>query len=78
MLHGISGNEICMTNRKKFRVPIIMLIAKSEEASHLKGLDIGAEDYITEPFSLEILIAGIKTVLRHFTADVVPLTVKKS
>lgn len=78
MLPDISGEEVCIRIRKKSRVPIIMLTAKSEEANQLKGLDIGADDYITKPFSLKVIAARIETVLRRTADDLVPLTVKNS
>lgn len=78
MLPDIPGEEVCTRIRKKSRVPIIMLTAKSEEANQLKGLDIGADDYITKPFSLKVIAARIETVLRRTTDDLVPLTIKNS
>jgi DNA-binding response OmpR family regulator len=78
MLPDISGEEICQTIRKKSRVPIIMLTAKIEENDLLKGLDIGADDYITKPFSLKELNARIEAVLRRATDDLVPLNRKNS
>ena len=58
MLPDISGEEICMKIREKSRVPIIMLTAKVDESNLLQGLDIGADDYITKPFSLMELLQG--------------------
>jgi DNA-binding response OmpR family regulator len=78
MLPDISGEEVCAAIRKKSRVPILMLTAKSDEASHLNGLNIGADDYITKPFSLKVLAAHIETILRRSADDLVPLTVKNS
>lgn len=78
MLPDISGESICTAIRKKSRVPIIMLTAKSEEAHQLNGLDIGADDYITKPFSLKVLAARIEAVLRRGTDDLVPLVAKSS
>lgn len=60
MLPDISGEDICMILRKKSRVPIIMLTAKADEEDMLKGLGIGADDYITKPFSLKELYEGSK------------------
>lgn len=57
MLPDISGEEICKTIRKKSRVPIIMLTAKIEEEEVLKGLNIGADDYVTKPVSPRQLVA---------------------
>ena len=78
MLPDISGEEVCVRIRKKSRIPIIMLTAKSEEANQLHGLDIGADDYIMKPFSLKVITARIETVLRRATNDLVPLTIKNS
>lgn len=73
MLPDMSGEEVCMEVRKKSRVPIIMLTAKVEESDMLKGLDIGADDYMTKPFSLKALYARIEAVLRRSSDDPVPL-----
>lgn len=74
MLPIISGEEVCRLIRKKSRVPIIMLTAKSDEADMLNGLGIGADDYITKPFSLKALHARIEAVLRRSSEDVEALT----
>lgn len=74
MLPDISGEEICKAIRKKSRVPIIMLTAKIEEEDILKGLDIGADDYVTKPFSPRQLIARIAAVLRRTEEDGAPLS----
>ena len=73
MLPDISGEEICMKIREKSRVPIIMLTAKIEEANLLRGLDIGADDYITKPFSLMELVARVKVILRRSHDELKPL-----
>ena len=65
MLPDISGEEICRRIRERSSVPIIMLTAKSQEEDMLKGLDIGADDYIKKPFSLKELYARMQTVLRR-------------
>lgn len=65
MLPDISGEEVCRTIRKMSSVPIIMLTAKVEEESILKGLDIGADDYITKPFSPRQLVARVGALLRR-------------
>jgi DNA-binding response OmpR family regulator len=78
MLPDISGEKVCEAMRKKSRIPIIMLTAKSDEASQLKGLDIGADDYITKPFSLKVIAARVDVVLRRTENDLVPLVVKNS
>lgn len=78
MLPDISGEAVCGLIRKKSRVPIIMLTAKVEENNLLHGLQIGADDYITKPFSLKELEARIEAVLRRASADLVPLTLKNA
>ncbi len=65
MLPEISGEEVCRIIRKKSKVPIIMLTAKSDEADMLAGLGIGADDYITKPFSLKNLHARMEAVMRR-------------
>lgn len=74
MLPDITGEEICRTLRKKSRVPIIMLTAKIEEEDILKGLDIGADDYVTKPFSPRQLMARVAALLRRTEEDGTPLT----
>lgn len=70
MLPGMSGLEVCESVKEKSRrnglhIPIIMLTAKGEEEDIITGLECGADDYITKPFSPKILIARIKAVLRR-------------
>jgi len=74
MLPDISGEEICQSIRKKSRVPIIMLTAKVGEEDILKGLHIGADDYITKPFSPRQLVARVEAVLRRASDAMVPLS----
>ena len=78
MLPDISGEEVCALIRKKSRVPILMLTAKSEEASFVNGLSIGADHYITKPFSLKVLAAQVEALLRRSADDLIPLSVKNS
>lgn len=78
MLPDLSGEEICTMIRKQSRVPIIMLTAKSMESDMLNGLNIGADDYITKPFSLRNLYARMQAVLRRSSEDLKPLTEKFS
>lgn len=73
MLPDLSGEEICSRIRKKSRVPIIMLTAKTTEQDLLNGLNIGADDYITKPFSLKVLYARIEVILRRSSNDLKPL-----
>lgn len=70
MLPGMSGLEVCETVKKKsgskgLHIPIIMLTAKGEEEDIVTGLEYGADDYITKPFSPKVLIARIKAILRR-------------
>jgi DNA-binding response OmpR family regulator len=66
MLPGISGFDICKTARKEGIIsPIILLTAKGEEIDKVLGLELGADDYITKPFSLRELLARIKAILRR-------------
>ena len=66
MLPKISGEQLCTKwRREDLQTPIIMLTAKGQEKERIAGLDIGADDYITKPFSLEELLARIKAVLRR-------------
>lgn len=73
MLPDITGEEICQALRKKSRVPIIMLTAKVEEEDILRGLNIGADDYVTKPFSPRQLVARVEAVLRRAGDALVPL-----
>ena len=73
MLPDMTGEEICMELRKKSRVPIIMLTAKVEEEDILRGLKIGADDYVTKPFSPRQLMARVDAVLRRAEDSSVPL-----
>jgi len=78
MLPDMSGEEICIKIRKTSRVPIIMVTAKVNEEDMLKGLGIGADDYISKPFSLKELFARIEVVLRRSSDDLIPLYNKNS
>lgn len=73
MLPDLPGEEVCVRIRKQSRVPIIMLTAKNVEYDMIHGLDLGADDYITKPFSLKNLSARVQAVLRCSTEDLVPL-----
>jgi len=74
MLPDMTGEEICKSLRKKSRVPIIMLTAKVEEEDILKGLNIGADDYVTKPFSPRQLVARVEAVLRRASNALIPLS----
>lgn len=70
MLPGISGNEVCRIIRGESQVPIIMLTAKDAEIDKVVGLEIGADDYVTKPYSTRELLARMKAVLRRGTETV--------
>ncbi|HWP80864.1 MAG TPA: response regulator transcription factor [Candidatus Acidoferrum sp.] len=78
MLPDLSGEEVCRAIRAASRVPVIMLTAKSEEDELLTGLELGADDYVTKPFSLKELYARAEAVLRRSQDDLVPLSVRNS
>ena len=65
MLPGLSGNEVCRAIRSESNVPIIMLTAKDTEIDKVVGLEIGADDYVTKPYSTRELLARMKAVLRR-------------
>jgi two-component system response regulator RegX3 len=65
MLPGVSGTEVCRTIRNKSQVPIIMLTAKDGEVDKVVGLELGADDYVTKPFSSRELLARVRAVLRR-------------
>lgn len=65
MLPGMSGNEVCRRIRNTSNVPIIMLTAKDSEIDKVVGLEIGADDYVTKPYSYRELVARIRAVLRR-------------
>ncbi len=65
MLPGMSGLDVCRRVRTRSDVPIILLTARSGEADRIVGLEIGADDYVTKPFSPRELAARVKTVLRR-------------
>lgn len=78
MLPDMGGEQVCMAIRKKSRVPVIMLTAKTQEEDVLNGLRIGADDYMTKPFSLKELYARMTAVLRRASEDLKPLADKYS
>ncbi len=72
MLPGLSGMEVCRRIRHFSSIPIVMLTAKDDIENKVMGLDIGADDYITKPFSIEELLARLRVALRHQTKDSSP------
>ncbi|PWV52369.1 MULTISPECIES: response regulator transcription factor [Nocardiopsis] len=73
MLPGLSGTEVCRTLRQKSNVPVIMLTAKDSEIDKVVGLELGADDYVTKPFSSRELVARIRAVLRRRGEDEIVL-----
>jgi len=69
MLPGLNGLEVCRAIRAESDVPIIMLTAKTAEQDRLTGLDLGADDYVTKPFSPKELAARVRAVLRRLPED---------
>jgi len=78
MLPGLSGTEVCRALRARSTVPVIMLTAKDSEVDKVVGLELGADDYVTKPYSTRELVARIRAVLRrHGEPDeLVPATVE--
>jgi two-component system response regulator RegX3 len=65
MLPGLSGTEVCRQIRQRSNVPVIMLTAKDSEVDKVVGLELGADDYVTKPYSTRELVARIRAVLRR-------------
>lgn len=69
MLPGLDGFEVCRILRQEMNVPILMLTARSEEVDKVVGLEMGADDYMTKPFSMRELVARVKALLRRVRID---------
>jgi two-component system, OmpR family, response regulator RegX3 len=69
MLPGVSGWEVCRAIRKTSRLPILMLTARAEEFDRVLGLELGADDYVTKPFSTREVIARVRAILRRSQPD---------
>ena len=78
MLPGLSGTEVCRALRARSHVPVIMLTAKDSEVDKVVGLELGADDYVTKPYSARELLARIRAVLRRHgePEDLAPATVE--
>jgi two-component system response regulator RegX3 len=78
MLPGLSGVDVCRALRQRSSVPVIMLTAKDSEVDKVVGLEIGADDYVTKPYSGRELLARIKAVLRRLSEpeELLPATVE--
>jgi two-component system OmpR family response regulator len=78
MLPKMSGFEVCRILRKEMAVPIIMLTARDDEIDKITGLDLGADDYMTKPFSMRELMARVRALLRRMEIkSVIPETTVK-
>ncbi|WP_446666315.1 winged helix-turn-helix domain-containing protein [Flexivirga sp. B27] len=78
MLPGMSGVDVCRVLRQKSTVPVIMLTAKDSEVDKVVGLELGADDYVTKPYSARELLARVKAVLRRGqeTDELLPATLE--
>jgi two-component system response regulator RegX3 len=78
MLPGLSGVDVCRQLRQRSTVPVIMLTAKDSEIDKVVGLEIGADDYVTKPYSSRELLARIKAVLRRLAEpeELLPVTLE--
>ena len=70
MLPGTSGTEVCKALRARSKVPVIMVTAKDSEVDKVVGLELGADDYVTKPFSSRELVARVRAVLRRTSESV--------
>ena len=70
MLPNIDGREVCRILRRESDIPIIMLTALAEEVDQVTGLELGADDYITKPFSPRALVARVRALLRRTRGDI--------
>ena len=78
MLPQIDGREVCRILRRESDVPIIMLTALSEEIDQVTGLEIGADDYITKPFSVRALVARVRALLRRTLGEIKPTSIVRA
>jgi two-component system, OmpR family, alkaline phosphatase synthesis response regulator PhoP len=75
MLPGMDGWEVCRTLRRESDIPIIMLTARAEESDQVLGLELGADEYVTKPFSPRLLVARVRALLRRVQGQVKPSSV---
>lgn len=71
MLPKMDGFEVCRAIRKTLDTPIIMVTAREDEIDKITGLDLGADDYVTKPFSVKVLLARVKANIRRFSGETV-------
>ena len=72
MLPEMNGIDVCKklkSNKNTSNIPVLMLTAKSEDIDIIIGLEVGADDYVTKPFSIKVLIARVRSLLRRTTND---------
>jgi two-component system response regulator RegX3 len=69
MLPGMSGEDVCKELRRESKVPVIMLTAKDTEIDKVLGLELGADDYVTKPFSTRELLARVRALLRRSSSE---------
>jgi DNA-binding response OmpR family regulator len=72
MLPGLDGLEVCRRIQAETPVPVLMLTARDEETDQLVGLGIGADDYLTKPFSMRVLVARVRALLRRASLAAAP------
>ena len=72
LLPDLSGEEVCVSLRRSLSVPILMLTAKSAEADRVRGLALGADDYLVKPFSPRELVARVRAILRRTSGSLDP------
>ena len=65
MLPGVSGEAVCRRLRARSQVPILMLTAKTQDSAVIEGFDLGADDYVTKPFSMKQLLARVEAIRRR-------------
>ena len=78
MLPGVDGLDVCRRLRRESGVPIIMLTARVEEADRIVGLELGADDYVTKPFSPRELVARVRATLRRVNGHLAPSTILRA
>jgi DNA-binding response OmpR family regulator len=78
MLPGIDGIEVCRILRQEMTIPILMLTARDEEVDKVVGLEVGADDYMTKPFSMRELMARVKALLRRVRLIKEEMTAEKA
>ena len=77
MLPGRSGLDLCRTIRKDSATPILFVSARADEEDRVRGLELGADDYLAKPFTLGELAARVKAILRRATGETVPETIER-